>query len=48
VLAICGGHQLVGLSFGARVITLDKLEQHEQRLERPHEYQYRYVRITGS
>ena len=31
VLAICGGHQLVGLSFGARVITLDKLEQHEQR-----------------
>src|SRR5678816_4365362 len=32
VLAICGGHQLVGLSFGARVVTLDKLEQHEQRL----------------
>jgi GMP synthase-like glutamine amidotransferase len=46
VLAICGGHQLVGLSFGARVVTLDKLEQHEQRLDRPLEYQYRYVRIT--
>lgn len=46
VLAICGGHQLVGLSFGARVITLDKLEQHEQRLARPHEYQYRFIRIT--
>jgi len=46
VLAICGGHQLVGLSFGARVITLDKLEQHEQRATRPHEYQYRFVRIT--
>jgi len=46
VLAICGGHQLVGLSFGARVITLDKLEQHEQRVDRPHEYQYRFVRIT--
>lgn len=46
VLAICGGHQLVGLSFGARVVTLDKLEQHEQREDRPHEYQYRYVRIT--
>lgn len=46
VLAICGGHQLVGLSFGARVITLDKLEQHEQRIERPHEYQYRFIRIT--
>lgn len=48
VLAICGGHQLVGLSFGARVITLDRLEQHEQRENRPHEYQYRYVRITES
>jgi GMP synthase (glutamine-hydrolysing) len=46
VLAICGGHQLVGLSFGARVVTLDKLEQHEQRSERPLEYQYRFVRIT--
>lgn len=46
VLAICGGHQLVGLSFGARVVTLDKLEQHEQREDRPQEYQYRFVRIT--
>ena len=46
VLAICGGHQLVGLSFGARVITLDKLEQHEQRVARPQEYQYRFIRIT--
>lgn len=46
VLAICGGHQLVGLSFGARVITLDKMEQHERRVDRPHEYQYRFIRIT--
>ena len=46
VLAICGGHQIVGLSFGAQVITLDKLEQHEQRENRPLEYQYRFVRIT--
>ena len=46
VLAICGGHQLVGLSFGARVVTLDKLEQHEQREDRRHEYQYRFIRIT--
>lgn len=46
VLAICGGHQLVGLSFGARVVTLDHLEQHEQRLNRPLEYQYRFIRIT--
>jgi len=45
VLAICGGHQLVGLSFGARVLTLDRLEQHEQRENRPLEYQYRFVRI---
>jgi GMP synthase (glutamine-hydrolysing) len=47
VLAICGGHQLVGLSFGARVVTLDKLEQHEQREDRPQEYQYRFIRITN-
>ena len=46
VLAICGGHQLVGLSFGARVVTLDKLEQHQQREDRPQEYQYRFIRIT--
>jgi len=46
VLAICGGHQLVGLSFGARVMTLDRLEQHEQRENRPVEYQYRFIRIT--
>ena len=46
VLAICGGHQLVGLCFGARVVTLDKLEQHEQREDRRHEYQYRFIRIT--
>ena len=48
VLAICGGHQLVGLSFGARVITLDKLEQHEQRSTRPLEYQYRFIRIINA
>ena len=46
VLAICGGHQLVGLSFGAEVMTLDRMEQHEQRENRPLEYQYRFVRIT--
>ena len=46
VLAICGGHQLVGMSFGARVVTLDKLEQHEQRENRTVEYQYRFIRIT--
>jgi GMP synthase (glutamine-hydrolysing) len=45
VLGICGGHQLVGLSFGARVFTLDNREQHEHREGRPFEYQYRFVRI---
>ena len=46
VLGICGGHQIVGMSFGAKVTTLDKLEQHEQRIDRPQEYQYRFIRIT--
>jgi GMP synthase (glutamine-hydrolysing) len=46
VLGICGGHQLVGMSFGARVITLDNFEQHERREGRPFEYQYRFIRIT--
>ncbi|MDQ3817348.1 MAG: hypothetical protein M3362_06615, partial [Acidobacteriota bacterium] len=46
VLGICGGHQLVGMSFGARVQTLDHMEQHERREGRPFEYQYRFIRIT--
>ena len=46
VLGICGGHQIVGMSFGAHVTTLDKLQQHEQRDNRPLEYQYRFIRIT--
>ena len=46
VLGICGGHQLVGMSFGARIVTLDHMEQHERREGRPFEYQYRFIRIT--
>ena len=46
VLAICGSHQLVGLSFGARLKTLDDLELSEKRSDRVVEYQYRFVKIV--
>ena len=46
-LGICGGHQLIGLSFGAQVVTLSNQEQHEQRENRQIEYQYRFIRITA-
>ena len=46
VLAICGGHQLVGQAFGATVVTLDKKLPAERRPDRVIEYQYRFVKIT--
>jgi GMP synthase-like glutamine amidotransferase len=46
VLAICGGHQMVGQAFGAQVITLDRRPARERRQNRQMEYQYRYVKIT--
>lgn len=45
VLAICGSHQLVGVSFGAALKTLDGLELEEKRSDRLVEYQYRFVKI---
>ncbi|HVF30996.1 MAG TPA: hypothetical protein VNA22_08495 [Pyrinomonadaceae bacterium] len=46
VLAICGSHQLVGLSFGAELKTLDDLALSERRAGRVLEYQYRFVKIV--
>lgn len=46
VLGICGGHQLVGISFGANCMTLDHHEPSARRGNRLFEYQYRFIRIT--
>ncbi|MBX3279378.1 MAG: hypothetical protein KF868_15350 [Acidobacteria bacterium] len=46
VLAICGGHQLVGQAFGAEIVTLDGRLPSERRTGRVVEYQYRFVKIT--
>jgi GMP synthase-like glutamine amidotransferase len=48
VLAICGGHQLVGQAFGATIITLDRKLPAERRTDRLLEYQYRFVKITDA
>jgi len=46
VLGICGAHQLIGMSFGGRLITLDNLAASEKRINRIVEYQYRFIKIT--
>lgn len=48
VLAICGAHQLVGMSFGANLLTLDNQPPAEKRKDRMIEYQYRFVKITDT
>ncbi|MEO8650469.1 MAG: hypothetical protein ABI539_15000 [Acidobacteriota bacterium] len=48
VLAICGSHQLVGLSFGSELKTLDDLELSDKRTGRLIEYQYRFVKIIDT
>lgn len=46
VLGICGGHQLIGTSFGAKIVTLDNFAPSQKRSNRLAEYQYRFIRIT--
>ena len=46
VLAICGAHQLVGMSFGANLKTLDDFAPSEKRADRVVEYQYRFIKIV--
>jgi GMP synthase (glutamine-hydrolysing) len=48
VLAICGAHQLVGMSFGAKLKTLDDMLPSEKRNDRKVEYQYRFIKITDT
>jgi GMP synthase-like glutamine amidotransferase len=46
VLGICGAHQLIGMSFGGRLTTLDNLDASEKRTNRIVESQYRFIKIT--
>lgn len=46
ILGICGGHQLIGWSYGVPVVTLDCVEPKDKRNDRLREYEYCFVRIT--
>lgn len=48
VLGICGAHQLIGISFGEKLTTLDNFDPAEKRAGRVVEYQYRFVKITDT
>jgi GMP synthase-like glutamine amidotransferase len=48
VLAICGSHQLVGISFGCDLKLLDGEEVSSKRSDRLVEYQYRFIKITDT
>lgn len=48
ILAICGAHQLVGVSFGHELKTLDDLVPSEKRTNRVVEYQYRFIKILDT
>lgn len=45
VLGICGAHQLIGVSFGHELRTIDNLNPPERRTGRVAEFQYRFVKI---
>lgn len=47
ILGICGGHQLVGLSYGARIVTMDGLDPKEKRTGRIREYEYKFIKVTN-
>lgn len=46
ILAICGAHQLVGMSFGNKLTTLDDFDPSQKRANRVVEYQYRFIKIV--
>lgn len=48
VLAICGAHQLVGMAFGAELMTLDEQPLAAKRSDRVVEYQYRFIKISDN